>query len=948
MFDSNQLTTIPLIIRIANLRFLSISSNKLEHLNINLNQHYPYLEHLDLSQNSIEQLGRHCLTNTSSHRQHPLEVLNLSQNKIHDIQDNAFGLLNHHLKVLNLAGNRLTHLRKNHFGKLSSLKTLDLSHNKLAQIESVAFSKLSSLEVLKLRKNVIHSLEDGSFFGLGKLEKLNLDHNNITNVINSWTFGLYAVREMSLRHNLITTIEFGAWKPMLELADLNLAFNQLSALDEDDFEDLERLKSLKLANNQISAIDEVSFRQLTSLESLDLSSNEISWAIESSNGLFLRLESLKRLRLDDNRIKLIVRQTFDGLDKLVALNLSSNPISSIHQESFRQLDSLRTFHLKDANLNCDCSLRWFHLWLKANSVRRKFAESIVCQQPEEMSLKTRANGILGAAPADFTCQDMLKPFLLDDFSSIRKPILAIKKENLTFYCKAGASSFLEPVKFNWLKNKRIMNNTSSRLEFGTLSSTQEYENVTHYTNAFTIHNVQDDDQGEYLCMVSNRYGTVYSQTFQVNVNVVPYFLKSPQNITVHVGNTARLECSAKGQPSPIISWKKDGGDNFPAATERRMHVMPADDVFFIVEVKPKDMGLYTCTATNEAGFVLSNAYVIVYDEPQVVRKMPKRQVLRGTSVQLECLPAAGAPPSSIVWYKDEVPLKPSERHFLTGYDQLLYMTRMDADDSGDYSCHISNQEGTNANSFRIDVVDKIVDTVEATGSEEATKSAVAVYYHEFSMMAQTFFKSNARVITFAGIIILSVVITSAVWICLFRNYARKSKANQASVARNDEASEQLNVHVQGETTFKNKRLDGTNSLASSERVRRLFLKKKTKLLTNMFTSRQDTGIDESEGEEIFPYHPCNILVANRHATIMHRSMPRLPDGRTTEAFYSTLPRGLQYPGVANYPRSATIRSQRSVRNNVARYDSIREMETLYRTNTFDAHNPYVTEEMSEV
>lgn len=42
-----------------------------------------------------------------------------------------------------------------------------------------------------------------------------------------------------------------------------------------------------------------------------------------------------------------------------------------------------------------------------------------------------------------------------------------------------------------------------------------------------------------------------------------------------------------------------------------MHVMPDDDVFFIMDVKPEDMGLYSCTAKNTAGTVSANATLTV-------------------------------------------------------------------------------------------------------------------------------------------------------------------------------------------------------------------------------------------------------------------------------------------------------------------------------------------------
>lgn len=88
-------------------------------------------------------------------------------------------------------------------------------------------------------------------------------------------------------------------------------------------------------------------------------------------------------------------------------------------------------------------------------------------------------------------------------------------------------------------------------------------------------------------------------------------MKTPGNITVKTTNTARLECAARGQPTPEIAWQKDGGNDFPAARERRMHVMPTDDVFFILNVKTVDMGTYSCTAQNQAGMIIANASLTV-------------------------------------------------------------------------------------------------------------------------------------------------------------------------------------------------------------------------------------------------------------------------------------------------------------------------------------------------
>ncbi|TFJ95071.1 NADH:ubiquinone oxidoreductase subunit H [Platysternon megacephalum] len=84
---------------------------------------------------------------------------------------------------------------------------------------------------------------------------------------------------------------------------------------------------------------------------------------------------------------------------------------------------------------------------------------------------------------------------------------------------------------------------------------------------------------------------------------------------------ARLECAAEGHPSPQISWQKDGGTDFPAARERRMHVMPEDDVFFIANVKIEDMGIYSCMAQNIAGGLSANATLTVLGKESTILEL---------------------------------------------------------------------------------------------------------------------------------------------------------------------------------------------------------------------------------------------------------------------------------------------------------------------------------------
>lgn len=204
----------------------------------------------------------------------------------------------------------------------------------------------------------------------------------------------------------------------------------------------------------------------------------------------------------------------------------------------------------------------------------------------------------------------------------------------------------------------------------------------------------------------------------------------PANLTINSGaGAARLDCAAYGDPQPQIAWQKDGGNHFPAATERRMHVMPSDDAFFIINAKLSDMGVYTCTAENPAGIIKANAtltvlgksnfirykfvkikYQILTEAPSFVRPMESKEIISGKSGVVECL-STGSPKPSHSWLKDGIPIAITERHFFAGDDQLLVITDASVSDSGTYACTITNDLGQSSGAMQLTVTPAIVANV---------------------------------------------------------------------------------------------------------------------------------------------------------------------------------------------------------------------------------------------
>lgn len=110
-----------------------------------------------------------------------------------------------------------------------------------------------------------------------------------------------------------------------------------------------------------------------------------------------------------------------------------------------------------------------------------------------------------------------------------------------------------------------------------------------------------------LLLISISYYFLFFFPFSVH----PSFLQIPSNLTIDTGDTARLVCSATGDPMPEIALQKFGGSDFPAATERRLQVLREENAFVIINAKPSDSGIYTCTAESPAGEIKVNASLIV-------------------------------------------------------------------------------------------------------------------------------------------------------------------------------------------------------------------------------------------------------------------------------------------------------------------------------------------------
>ena len=120
---------------------------------------------------------------------------------------------------------------------------------------------------------------------------------------------------------------------------------------------------------------------------------------------------------------------------------------------------------------------------------------------------------------------------------------------------------------------------------------------TYYNNSvLQISDVRKSDSDTYFCSAVNLLGNVERKTQLVVVSLPVFTVKPPGKVFAATGDTLTLNCSATGDPQPVISWKRQGA----ALPEGRSH--RTNDGLIMRDLKEEDAGNYICQATSAGVF----------------------------------------------------------------------------------------------------------------------------------------------------------------------------------------------------------------------------------------------------------------------------------------------------------------------------------------------------------
>ena len=120
--------------------------------------------------------------------------------------------------------------------------------------------------------------------------------------------------------------------------------------------------------------------------------------------------------------------------------------------------------------------------------------------------------------------------------------------------------------------------------------------VESNNSVLRLHDVRKSDSADYFCTATNMFGKAVQKTLLVVISLPQFTVKPPVKIVESIGANITLNCSATGDPQPVISWKRQG---FQLPVGRSQQI---DGALVIRDVQKEDAGNYICVATSAGVF----------------------------------------------------------------------------------------------------------------------------------------------------------------------------------------------------------------------------------------------------------------------------------------------------------------------------------------------------------
>jgi hemicentin len=321
--------------------------------------------------------------------------------------------------------------------------------------------------------------------------------------------------------------------------------------------------------------------------------------------------------------------------------------------------------------------------------------------PDKATYTCQATNIGGTTEVKLNLNvQQIKPTLKSD---LIKDIIAQAGETIPLTIKASGTK----PKVKWYKNGvEIVHTTEENYEI-----IEEDETYT-----LLIKNAKPKDSAEYQAVITNDVGEVKSKKIKVQVQKAPELKKKPQPfLTVKEGEQAQFQCEFDGNPTPKVSWLRDGKpltpkDGFDIKTD----TTTGKSVLTINQATPKHSGPITLRLENSVGTPIEEIVQLQVETPPQLLQKPQpiceAHLNQTATIPFKC---SATPKPTIKLYKNEIQIPLNGDHYelvpnttdSTSYEIKIKNVR--PDDEGNYRIRIENPLGNIESNVQVTTVDNV-------------------------------------------------------------------------------------------------------------------------------------------------------------------------------------------------------------------------------------------------
>lgn len=210
------------------------------------------------------------------------------------------------------------------------------------------------------------------------------------------------------------------------------------------------------------------------------------------------------------------------------------------------------------------------------------------------------------------------------------------------------------------------------------------------------------EEGDYTCYAENQLGKDEMKVrVRIKTAVSPPQIQDKDWVTIRVfhGQTVELQCNAKGEPPPVITWMSPTNRVITPALDK--YQILNDGTLVIQKTQSFDDGNYTCMAKNGAGQDRKGARLEVLVVPPVINyqrvavNVIEAIAIQGQKKLVDCV-AKGYPTPQIMWFLPGHRILPASYHsskMKVHQNGTLEIRSAKKTDSGQLVCVARNNGG---------------------------------------------------------------------------------------------------------------------------------------------------------------------------------------------------------------------------------------------------------------